>query len=94
MAPEPGQNADMGYFEFEAGDWRVVGVMCSFCHERVEPGDIDPVQLVITARADRPREDGMGSQQSWCHALCLEESGLKEVHVIRPEFWEDTPDED
>jgi hypothetical protein len=83
-----------GYFEFGAGDVRVRGVACSFCGGRVEPGEIDPVVLTVTARADRPRRDGIGVQTCWCHAECLEASGLSDLHVTRAEFWEDTPPED
>ena len=83
------QNSDVGFWEFDAGDIRVRGVLCSFCYEKVEPGEIDPVQLLITARADRRRSDGIGTQQSWCHAACLEAAGLSDVHVTRAEFWED-----
>jgi hypothetical protein len=79
----------MGFFEFEAGGFRVAGVACSFCGHGVEPGEIDPVELTIVARADRQRDDGIGTQTCWCHAACLEASGLSDLHVTRPEFWED-----
>ena len=80
----------MSLFEgFEAGGRRFAGVVCSFCGETVEPGPIDPVELSITARADRRRDDGMGTQLSWCHASCLEASGLGDLHVTRSAFWDD-----
>jgi hypothetical protein len=84
----------MGYFQFDADEMRVRGVACSFCGLSVEPGEIDPVALTVTARADRPRKDGLGAQTSWCHAACLEASGLSDLHVTRAEFWEDTPAEE
>jgi hypothetical protein len=70
----------------DAGDHRIAGVMCSFCGETIAPGEIDPVELRITARADRPDPDGFGVQLSWCHATCLEASGLGDLHVTRPEY--------
>jgi|1186.fasta_scaffold83108_1 hypothetical protein len=82
----------MGFFEFEAGDYTVTGVVCSFCGEAVRSGEIDPVELTITARADRPHGEGFGVQMSWCHAACLEASGLSDLHVTRPEYWEDVPE--
>jgi hypothetical protein len=33
----------VGYFEVDAGEFRLRGVACSFCGEHVEPGEIDPV---------------------------------------------------
>ena len=76
-------------FEFDAGDLDATGVACCFCGERVEPGLIDPVSLTVEARSDRPRDDGFGVQSMWCHAACLEESGASDLHVTRPEYWED-----
>ena len=83
----------MGFFEFDAGDFSISGVMCSFCGMRVEPSEVDPVELRITARADRPRGDGVGEQLGWCHAGCLERSGMSDLHVTRSEFWEDVADD-
>jgi predicted RNase H-like HicB family nuclease len=60
--------------------------MCSFCGEVIEPAEVDPVELVITARADRRRDDRIGTQMSWCHAACLNASGLRDLHVTRSEF--------
>lgn len=81
-----------GYFDFDAGDFHVAGVGCCFCGGRVEPGSIDPVTLTVKARSDRPREDGFGVQTMWCHAACLEASGAGDLHVTRPEYWEDVED--
>jgi hypothetical protein len=86
-----GQTSDVGFYEFEAGGSTVRGVVCSFCGEHVEPGDIDPVEMTITARADRPHPEGFGVQMSWCHAACLDASGISDVHVIDPDYWEDVP---
>jgi hypothetical protein len=77
----------MGFFEFEAAGWKVRGVACSFCGQPIEPGEIDPVELSITARCDRPREDGLGSQLSWCHSACLENSGMTDLHVTSSAYW-------
>jgi hypothetical protein len=74
---------------FEVGGSSFSGVGCCFCERPIEPGLIDPVTLTIEARSDRPREDGIGVQTSWCHAACLESSGMSDLHVTRPEFWED-----
>jgi hypothetical protein len=84
----------MSIFEpFEAGGLRIGGVNCCFCDKHVEPGAIDPVTVTIEARSDRPRDDGFGTQTNWCHAACLEASGMTDLHVTRPEFWEDVDEE-
>jgi hypothetical protein len=52
------------------------------------------VSLIVIARSDRPRSDGFGEQTLWCHAECLEAAGISDLHVTRPEYWEDvTSDE-
>jgi hypothetical protein len=53
---------------------------------------IDPVTLTVKARSDRLRNDGFGVQTMWCHAACLEASGAGDLHVTRPEYWEDIED--
>jgi len=76
------------YFEGSLEDGtQVSGVACSFCGESVDPGFVDPVMLTITARCDHPRDDGIGTQMSWCHSKCLEATGV-ELHVTRRDFWE------
>jgi hypothetical protein len=85
----------MSIFEpFEAGGRKFAGVGCCFCDQHIEPGEIDPVTLTIQARSDRPRRDGVGVQTSWCHAACLEASGMTDLHVTKPEFWEGVDGED
>jgi hypothetical protein len=85
---------DVSLFEgFEAGGYRIAGVVCCFCGERVAPGVVDPVTLVVRARSDRPRGNGLGAQTMWCHAECLEATGARNLHVTRPEFWEDADSE-
>jgi hypothetical protein len=80
----------MGIFEpFDAGGRSFAGVGCCFCDQLIEPGEIDPVTLTIEARSDRPRTDGLGVQTSWCHAACLEATGISDLHVTRREFWDD-----
>jgi hypothetical protein len=85
----------MEFMEFETDDHHVSGVGCSFCGRHIEPSEIDPIELTITARADRPRDDGFGIQTSWCHAACLESAGLSEIHVTRAAYWEgiDAPED-
>jgi hypothetical protein len=51
------------------------------------------VTVTIKARPDRPRDDGIGVQTSWCHAECLEASWMIDLHFTRPEFWEDVDGE-
>ena len=36
------------------------------------------------ARSDRPRDDGLGLQTTWCHAACLETTGIADLHVPNP----------
>jgi hypothetical protein len=74
---------------FEAGGHEFAGVGCCFCGSTVHPGPIDPITLTVKARSDRPRTDGLGVQTLWCHAECLEATGAGDLHVTRPEFWED-----
>jgi hypothetical protein len=84
----------MNIFEpFEAGGLSMRGVNCCFCGKHVEPGAIDPVTVTIEARSDRPREDGFGIQTNWCPAACLEASGMTDLHVTLPAFWEDVGEE-
>jgi hypothetical protein len=84
----------VGYLEFESNGPHIAGVACSFCGELVESGEVDPVMVTVTARADRPRRDGFGVQTNWCHAKCLEATGFSDLHVTTAEFWEDLPPED
>jgi hypothetical protein len=80
----------VGIFEpFEAGGRTFSGVGCCFCDHHIEPGEIDPVTLTIHARSDRPRDDGLGLHTTWCHAACLEATGIADLHVTQPEFWQD-----
>jgi hypothetical protein len=84
---------DVDFIEVEGRKYRFGGFACCFCGGVVESGEIDPIQVVIRARADRPRDDGLGTQTSWCHAACLEASGFSDLHVTTPEFWETVPDD-
>jgi len=72
---------------FPGGEVR--GVACCFCGESVQHGDIDPVSIAVTARSDR---EDRASQTLWCHSSCLSATGMSDLHVTRPEFWE-RPDE-
>ena len=84
----------MGIFEpFEAHGIRFAGMSCCFCDRAIEPGFVDPVTLTIEARSDRRRNDGFGVQTSWCHAECLEASGMPALHVTRREYWESLENE-
>lgn len=76
------------FIQIEGREYRFAGFACCFCGEVVESGEIDPVQVVIRARADRPRADGLGTQTSWCHAACLEASGFSDLQVTTAEFWD------
>jgi hypothetical protein len=78
----------MNYYEFETEKISIAGVACSFCGEPVDSGEVDPVRLDITARDDRPQEEGIGTQTNWCHASCLEATGMSDLHVTTVEFWE------
>jgi hypothetical protein len=85
----------MGFPEpFEAAGIRFEGVGCCFCDGVVTPGLVDPVTLTVEARSDRPRDDGIGVQVLWCHAACLEATGMSDLHVTSREFWEDSDPED
>ena len=79
---------------FEAGGYEFAGVGCSFCGRLVESGLVDPVTLTVQARSDRSRKDGFGIQTLWCHAECLAAAGIRELHVTRPEYWEDIGPDD
>jgi hypothetical protein len=74
--------------EFKADNHQITGVACCFCDQPIESGEVDPVELTITAQANRPRTDGFGIQTLWSHAACLDSSGLSDLHVTRPEYWE------
>ena len=67
-------------------------VSCSFCGQSVLKGEIDPVSLRITARADY-RPDQGGAQVLYCHAACLEATGCRNLEVTKPDYWRET-DED
>jgi hypothetical protein len=81
------------YEGFEAGDFRVAGVSCCLCDQPIESGIVDPVMLTVEARCDRRSDDGIGVQVMWCHAVCLEATGMTDLHVTRPEFWQTTDDD-
>jgi len=66
----------------------VYAVACCFCGKPVDSGDIDPVELTVGARADRVRIGGIGLQTLWCHADCLDATGMSDLHVTRPAFWD------
>jgi hypothetical protein len=42
------------------------------------------------------RVDGFGIQTLWSHAACLDSFGVSDLHVTRPEYWEnvDAPETD
>jgi hypothetical protein len=82
------------FIEVDGREYRVAGFACSFCGQVVESGEIDPVQVVIRARADRPRDDGLGIQTSWCHAACLRASGFSDLPVTTTEFWDTVETDD
>jgi len=43
---------------------------CCFCNQRVEAGDVDPCDINIITKIDRPRDE-RESQVFYCHMECF-----------------------
>jgi hypothetical protein len=63
----------------------ITELYCCFCGELVKPGEIDPCQLELIARAGRASADRY-SQQFWCHASCAS-AALREAVVTEADFY-------
>jgi len=54
-------------------DGMAIEVMCAFCGETVETGDLDPCNLIVSTRWDRPPVD-QREQEFLAHADCVRRS--------------------
>jgi hypothetical protein len=61
-----------------------------FLREHVEAGEIDPCELLVTARADRAAVVRF-PQRFWCHAGCASAT-LRGAVVTREEFHAGRPE--
>ena len=52
--------------DVQTGDVRVSGLGCCFCGEGIEPTQMDPVTIDLTANDEKV------SQLLWAHARCLD----------------------
>jgi hypothetical protein len=66
--------------DVQTDDMRVSGVACCFCGLGIEPTQIDPVTIDLTAN------DEHVSQLLWAHARCLVAARVSD---LRDEFYEE-----